>query len=188
MQGAFELAWLARGRRACGFRERAHAKRGQDVHCADQLYRSTCGSAWDGGVRAEAAARPRRLAGAVESVESVESVIGAGRPEGERSQSAGATEVASARGAELTTYHNLGYAVIFDGPRAARSQPASATMARAAKDSRGQGWHSGRACIHFVAGPPPRQWRTPLASQARTADGSRTCAKRQASPRVQAPV
>ena len=101
-------------------------------------------------VRAEAAARPRRLAGAVESVESVESVIGAGRPEGERSQSAGATEVASARGAELTTYHNLGYAVIFDGPRAARSQPASATMARAAKDSRGQGWHSGRACIRVV--------------------------------------
>jgi len=103
-------------------------------------------------VRAEAAARPRRLAGAVESVESVESVIGAGRPEGERSQSAGATEVASARGAELTTYHNLGYAVIFDGPRAARSQPASATMARAAKDSRGQGWHSGRACIRVVQG------------------------------------
>lgn len=101
-------------------------------------------------VRAEAAARPRRLAGAVESVESVESVIGAGRPEGERSQSAGATEVASARGAELTTYHNLGYAVIFDGPRAARSQPASATMARAAKDSRGQGWHSGRAYIRVV--------------------------------------
>lgn len=100
----------------------------------------------------EAAARPRRLAGAVESVESVESVIGAGRPEGERSQSAGATEVASARGAELTTYHNLGYAVIFDGPRAARSQPASATMARAAKDSRGQGWHSGRACIRVVQG------------------------------------
>ena len=101
--------------------------------------------------RRGAAVQPRRLAGAVESVESVGSV-GAGRPEGERSQSAGATEVASARGAELTTYHNLGYAVIFDGPRAARSQPASATMARAAKDSRGQGWHSGRACIRVVQG------------------------------------
>ena len=72
--------------------------------------------------RRGAAVQPRRLAGAVESVESVGSV-GAGRPEGERSQSAGATEVASARVAELTTYHNLGYAVIFDGPRAA-SQPA----------------------------------------------------------------
>lgn len=125
--------------------------------------------------RRGAAVQPRRLAGAVESVGSV----GAGRPEGERSQSAGATEVASARVAELTTYHNLGYAVIFDGPRAARSQPASATMARAAGQP---GWHSGRA------GPPPREWRTPLASQARTADGSSTCAKRQASPRVQDPV
>lgn len=137
--------------------------------------------------RRGAAVQPRRLAGAVESVESVESVFGAGRPEGERSQSAGATEVASARVAELTTYHNLGYAVIFDGPRAA--QPAS--QHDYGQGSQGQpraglafgsSMHSGRA------GPPPREWRTPLASQARTADGSSTCAKRQASPRVQDPV
>lgn len=155
------------------------------------IAQTNCIEARAGAHGTAACARARRgsraAAGAVESVESVESVFGAGRPEGERSQSAGATEVASARGAELTTYHNLGYAVIFDGPRAARSQPASMTMARAAKGSRGQGafgscMHSGRA------GPPPRKWRTPLASQARTADGSRTCAKRQASPRVQAPV
>lgn len=131
--------------------------------------------------RVRGEAQPCSRGGSLEPLSQLSQLgqFGAGRPEGERSQSAGATEVASARVAELTTYHNLGYAVIFDGPRAARSQPASATMARAAGQP---GWHSGRA------GPPPREWRTPLASQARTADGSSTCAKRQASPRVQDPV